>query len=44
MIKLYLAIIVKIIFDLAIMCAIIYGVVAACLGPKLYDIIRYMGG
>ena len=44
MIKIYLAIIVKIIFDLMIMLAIVYGVMAACLGSKLYEIIRYIGG
>ena len=44
MIKIYLAFVVKIIFDIVLMACIIYGVMAACLGLKLYDIIRYMGG
>ena len=35
---------VKVIFDIILMAVIVYGVVAACLGSQVYDIIRYMGG
>ena len=37
-------ILVKVIFDLIVMMAIVYGVVAACMGSQIYDIIRYIGG
>ena len=35
---------VKVIFDIILMAVIVYGVVAACMGSQVYDIIRYMGG
>jgi len=35
---------VKVIFDIILMAVIVYGIVAACMGPQIYEIIRYMGG
>ena len=35
---------VKVIFDIILMAVIVYGVVAACMGSELYELIRYVGG
>ena len=39
MIKLFIIYTTRIILDVAIMALIVFGVMAACLGPKIFDII-----
>jgi len=44
MIQAFFNVAVKVIFDIILMAVIVYGVVAACMGQELYELIRYMGG
>ena len=44
MIQAFLNTAVKVIFDIILMAVIVYGVVAACMGSELYELIRYVGG
>ena len=40
MINAFFNLAVKVIFDLIVMMAIVYGVVAACMGSQIYEIIN----